>query len=126
MQSVTNIDAYIAQQPDAMQPLLQQIRTQIHAWVPGLSEAIAYGMPTLRLHKKNFIHFAFFRQHMGIYPGAETCERLQAQYPQYVASKGTLQFRHDQPFPWDVLQQVVAVRYEIAHRAGQSPHGGTS
>ena len=45
-------------------------------------ETINYKMPTFRLNG-NVIHFAMFKNHVGIYPGAETIEHFKNDLTDY-------------------------------------------
>jgi len=64
----TDIDEYIAAFPSDVQKILQKIRATIKKAVPDAVEAISYQIPTFKLGGKNFIHFAAFKNHIGLYP----------------------------------------------------------
>ena len=110
MQNFVTIDEYIAQQPAAVQPALHSIRAQMQGLLPGSEEIISYAMPTYTLKKRNIVHFAAFKKHIGIFPGSRVCEELAAQYPAYVKAKGTIQLPLDGPFPHPFIDVVVQLR----------------
>ena len=56
---VQTIDAYIAAQPESVQPLLNQVRDTLRAALPYAKGRISWSMPTY-WHKQNIIHFAAF------------------------------------------------------------------
>ena len=60
-QSVPNsIDDYIAAQPEAVRPKLEQVRVAIRRAVPEAVEGIGYRMPGYKLHAKPMLYFAGF------------------------------------------------------------------
>lgn len=61
-----DIDSYISGFPPEVQEKLQQIRSVIKRIVPEATEKISYGIPTFFL-KKNLVHFAAFKEHIGFY-----------------------------------------------------------
>ncbi len=54
--------------------MLTDIRSRLHATVPGMTEAMSYGMPTLKLDGKNLVHFAGWKKHVSLYPAPEADE----------------------------------------------------
>lgn len=80
MQSYATIDAYIAAQSPALQVILHQVRAKISALLPEASEAISYAMPTYKINGKNIVHFAGYKQHIGIYPGSQVVAELQGSW----------------------------------------------
>ena len=119
MQNFATIDEYIAQQPAAVQPALHTIRAQMQGLLPGSEETIGYAMPTYTLKKRNIVHFAAFKKHIGIFPGGRVCEELAAQYPQYVKAKGTIHLPLDGPFPHPFIDQVVQLRMKHSTETGK-------
>ena len=60
-QSVPNsIHDYIAAQPEAVRPKLEQVRVAIRRAVPEAVEGIGYRMPGYKLHGKPMLYFAGF------------------------------------------------------------------
>lgn len=105
----TTIDEYIAQFPEDIQQILQQVRAVIHAAAPQASEKISYGMPTFFLGG-NLIHFAAFKSHIGVYPSGSELGALKEAVAPYRTSKGTLQFPLDQPIPYELIGRVTLQR----------------
>ena len=110
MQSYANIDAYIAAQPPALQVILHQVRAQIRGLLPDAGEAISYAMPTYKINGKNIVHFAGYRQHIGIYPGSQVVAELQGELGGYKTSKGAVQLPLTEPFPHPLIERIVRVR----------------
>lgn len=98
----TTIDEYILGFDQAKQDILENVRKTIHEAVPQATEKINYKMPTFRLNG-NVIHFAMFKNHVGIYPGAETIEHFKNDLTDYKTSKGTIQLPLDKVLPKKLL-----------------------
>jgi uncharacterized protein YdhG (YjbR/CyaY superfamily) len=62
--------------------------------VPTAQEKISYGIPTFALGS-NLFHFAAFKAHIGLYPGAAAIKAFAAQLTSYRTSKGTNQIPLD-------------------------------
>lgn len=100
------IDTYIAGFPDDVQLQLFELRKIIQATVPEAREKMSYAMPTFYLNK-NLIHFAAYKQHIGIYPGPEAIEYFKEKLQKYKTSKGAIQFPLGKPFPVKLIQQIL-------------------
>lgn len=57
------IDGYIAKAAPFAQPILIHLRELVHRTVPGLDEAIKWGMPHVLYKGKNLAGFAAFKAH---------------------------------------------------------------
>jgi uncharacterized protein YdeI (YjbR/CyaY-like superfamily) len=57
------VDAYIAKAAPFAQPILTHLRRAIHAAVPGLDEAIKWGMPHFLYKGKNLAGISAFKAH---------------------------------------------------------------
>lgn len=106
-----SIDEYIASFPDDVQAILQQIRTTIQQAAPGAEETISYQMPTFKLHG-NLIHFAGYKQHIGLYPTPSGIEQFKEELANYKGAKGSVQFPLDQPMPLDLIRRITEFRIE--------------
>jgi len=100
-----DIDEYIADFPVDVQPLLQKVRTAIKKAAPKAEEAIKYQMPTFVLNG-NLIHFAGYKNHIGLYPGAKPIEEFRDELSRYETSKGTIRFPLDQPIPSGMIGRI--------------------
>jgi uncharacterized protein YdhG (YjbR/CyaY superfamily) len=108
----TSIDAYIALFPTEVQAILQKVRATIQQAAPGAVEAIKYQMPTFVFNKKNLVHFAAYKKHLGFYPTPSGIEQFQAALSAYASSKGAVQFPLDKPIPYDLIAAITAFRME--------------
>lgn len=105
------IDEYIAAQSEKAQSYLKEIRKAIHAALPEAEEKISWGMPTF-WKKHNIIHFAGFKNHIGLYPGPEAVSAFSEQLKDYKTSKGTIQFLYDRPLPLNLITDIARWCYE--------------
>lgn len=100
-----NIDEYIAGFPDDVQKSLEKVRTAIKKAAPRADEAIKYQMPTFVLNG-NLIHFAGYKNHIGLYPGSTPIEEFKNELAGYTTSKGTVQFPLDKPVPVGLISKI--------------------
>ena len=107
----STIDEYIAQFPDDIQIILQNIRRIVHDAAPDAQEKIAYQMPTFTLNG-NLVHFAAFKNHVGFYPTPSGTEKFKKEIAAYKAAKGSIQFPLDQPIPYELITKIVKFRVQ--------------
>ncbi len=107
-ETISVIDAYIAAVDPSRQALLQELRAIIRSNAPSeTTETLNYGMPTFR-YNGNLMHFAAFKNHIGLYPGSEAIEAFSDELSAYKTSKGAIQLRLDQALPKDLIKRLVA------------------
>lgn len=99
------IDDYIATQPEAVQPTLHAVRAAIREALPDAREKISWRMPTF-YRDKNIIHFAAFKNHLGIYPGDEGVRHFSDRIREFKSSKGAIQFPYNQPIPLQLIAEI--------------------
>lgn len=99
------IDAYIAAQPENIQPLLNQVRAALRAALPHAEERISWRMPTY-WRRHNIIHFAAFKKHIGLYPGEEAISHFSEKLTEYKTSKGAVQFPYTKPMPLTLIAEI--------------------
>ncbi|HTI07236.1 MAG TPA: DUF1801 domain-containing protein [Puia sp.] len=104
-----SIDEYIADFPNEIQQLLQQMRSTIRKSAPNAEEAIKYAMPTFVLNG-NLVHFAAFKNHIGFYPAPTGIEAFKKELAAYKGSKGAIQFPLDRPLPLALISRIVKFR----------------
>jgi uncharacterized protein YdhG (YjbR/CyaY superfamily) len=109
--SYVSIDEYIATFPAEIKYKLEQVRATIKAAAPEATEKISYQMPTFYLYG-NLIHFAAFKNHIGLYPTPSGIEAFQQELSQYEGSKGAIKFPHDKPLPLDLISKITKYRIE--------------
>jgi uncharacterized protein YdhG (YjbR/CyaY superfamily) len=113
---ITTIDEYIADCPEQTRPLLQKVRETIRAAAPNAKEKIAWQMPTF-WQGENLIHFAAFKNHIGLYPGAEAVELFAQSLAEYKTTKGAIQLPISKPIPYALITEITAWRVSCAEAA---------
>lgn len=103
----SSIDEYINSFDPDTQEDLQNLRQFIRSTAPDdAKETINYGMPTYRWHG-NLIHFAKFKNHIGIYPGPTAIEAFTERLTAFKTSKGAIQIPLNAPLPKDLLIDII-------------------
>lgn len=105
-----DINEYIAGFPADVQKILQKARMTIQKAAPDATEAISYQIPTFRINGKNFIHFAAFKKHIGLYPAPRGVDEFEPELSAYEGGKGTVQFQLDRPIPYELITRIVKFR----------------
>jgi uncharacterized protein YdhG (YjbR/CyaY superfamily) len=106
----SSIDEYIKSFPNDVQVILEKIRQTIRDSAPEAIETISYQMPTFKLRGKNLVHFAGYKNHVGFYPTPSGIVAFEKELSKYRTGKGTIQFKLDQPLPFDLIRKVVVAR----------------
>jgi uncharacterized protein YdhG (YjbR/CyaY superfamily) len=104
-----SIDEYISTFPEETQKILQELRATIKACAPGAQEKISYQMPTFDL-KGNLVHFAAFKNHIGLYPTPSGTEAFKHEISIYQGAKGSIKFPIDKPLPMELIKEIVKFR----------------
>src|SRR5262249_1753170 len=104
-----NVDEYIAGFPKDIQRILQKIRKTIKRAAPGAEEKISYQIPGYAL-EGNLVHFAAYKEHIGIYPAPRSHEQFKEELSGYAGSKSTLKLQYDKAIPLDLIARIVKFR----------------
>ncbi|WP_181720632.1 iron chaperone [Nocardia gipuzkoensis] len=107
-----SIDAYLAGFPDDVREILSGIRAAIRRALPDATEAISYDIPTFKLHGRNVVHFAGWKQHVSLYPIPDGDPALERELEPYRAGKGTLRFRLGEPVPYELIARIATALAE--------------
>ncbi|MBS7333819.1 MAG: DUF1801 domain-containing protein [Weeksellaceae bacterium] len=108
----STIEEYIDTFEGDKKNILHSLSNFIQNLVPEAKPTINYKMPTYKLNG-NLIHFAMFKNHVGIYPGEDMIELYKDDLKNYKTSKGTIQIQLDQEIPFDTLQKIILHKVEI-------------
>lgn len=104
-----NIDQYIGLFSGDIKDRLVKIRETIKEIIPEATETIKYQMPTFFLFE-NLIHFAAFKNHIGLYPTPSGIEAFKKELAKYITTKGAIQFPNDMPIPYNLIKRIVKFR----------------
>ncbi|AXI11111.1 hypothetical protein CV093_06715 [Oceanobacillus sp. 143] len=105
------IDEYISQFPNDIQEKLNTLRAIIKDAAPAAQEKISYQMPTFAL-KGNLIHFAAYKHHIGLYPGASGVAAFEKELAGYKTSKGTVQIPIEEQLPSELIGKIVKFKVD--------------
>ncbi len=109
MNKYTNIDEYIVNFPSETQAILEKIRGMAHEHMSSdVTEAISYGIPTIKIKGKNALHFGAYPHHVAIYPASDEMIAAIPKIAAYRTGKGTLQFKLDENIPYQLIDQVIS------------------
>lgn len=104
-----DIDSYIADFPEDVQAILEEVRATIAKAAPKATEDIKYAIPTF-IYKGNLVHFAGFKNHIGFYPAPTGMEAFEKDLAPYKQGKGSVQFPIDKPMPLKLITRIVKWR----------------
>ncbi len=103
----STIEQYIESFENEKQNILWEILHIIRHVAPlDTIETISYMMPTFR-YNGNLIHFALFKNHLGLYPGPDAIIHFMSELQIYKTSKGTIQFPLDKTLPKKLIEDIV-------------------
>lgn len=103
------VEEYIASFPIEVQQVMKEVRNTIKQAAPDAKEIISYAMPTYRL-KRNLVHFAAYKNHIGFYPGPSGITQFKEELSAYKGAKGSVQFPLNKPIPLELIRRIVMFR----------------
>jgi uncharacterized protein YdhG (YjbR/CyaY superfamily) len=120
-----SVDEYIAAQPEAMRPKLEQVRAAIRRTAPAALEGIGYGMPGYKLHGKPMLYFAGFKEHYSLFAASGTFfAALEDELRGYDLRKGTIHFPLTKPVPVKLISRIAKLRAAGIATTAKKPEPG--
>ncbi len=112
MKIYKNINEYIKDVPKDFLPKIKEMRAITKKLIPKGKESIKYGMPTIELNGKNFIHFAAMKGHLGFYPAPSGVKAFESDLKKYNISysKGCIRFAYDKSLPITLITKIIKFR----------------
>ncbi len=105
------MDEYIAAQPEAVRPKLEQVRATIRRAVPEAVEGIGYRIPAYKLHGRAMLYFAAFKEHYSLFAASSTFfATLKDELKGYELRKGTVRFPLAKPVPRKLIGRIAKLR----------------
>lgn len=117
MNNSTDIDAYISGFPEAIQKLLQEVRSTVKQAAPQATEVISYGMPAFK-QDGMLVYFAAFKKHIGFYPIPSGITAFQEELSAFRCTKGSVHFPFDKPLPVELISRIVTYRLSENRKKG--------
>jgi uncharacterized protein YdhG (YjbR/CyaY superfamily) len=105
---VADHDAYIAEAPEELRPLLVRLRAQLARALPDAEEVIAYKMPGFRIGKSIVAGYAAFSKQCGLYlaPAAIAAHGKDIAAAGLKATKTGVTFSPSQPIPDGLVKKL--------------------
>ena len=117
-----SVDEYLAAQPEAMRPKLQQVRAAIKRSVPQAEEGIGYRMPGYKLHGKPMLYFAGFKENYSLFGASGTfLGALEDELRGYELRKGTVRFPLTKPVPVRLISRITKLRAAAIAQTANKP-----
>jgi uncharacterized protein YdhG (YjbR/CyaY superfamily) len=107
------VAAHINSFPKETQEKLLALRSFLMNAVEGLEETKNYGIPTFKLFGKNFIHYAGYAHHIGLYPGAWPIKELSEELKGYQFAKGSIQLPLTKELPFELIQKIIDLKLKV-------------
>lgn len=110
-----SVDDYLAAQPVAARPVLQQVRATLRKALPGATESISYQIPTYKLDGAMVLYFAGFERHYSIYPVTpHVIDALKNELADRLHGKATIRFALADKIPTRLITRIAKLRAEEA------------
>lgn len=107
---MNKIDNYISWFSSDKKEILQKIRLLISWLSDELVETFGYWIPTFDLNWKHLIHYAAFKNHIGLYPTPAWVEAFKEKLNWYKIAKWSIQFPLDRNIPYDLIKEITLYR----------------
>jgi uncharacterized protein YdhG (YjbR/CyaY superfamily) len=122
----TPVDTFLASVRADRRPLLQALRKQIRAVVPGAEECLSYGLAAFRVDGEIVAGFQATAKGCSYYPfGGNTLAALAKELEAYSRTRSALHFGKDRPLPASLVRKLLKARLaEI--RGARGPRAGRS
>lgn len=116
--SAADVDAYIAGFPPEIAERLTLVREALLRAVPGADEVIRYDIAAVMLGGRYAIHYAGWRQHVGLYPVPVLDDDLEEEVAPLRSGKDSVVLKHRVPLPVDLVERIA--RAIVARRAAST------
>lgn len=116
MPNFSNADDYIANQAEAAQEILKELRSIIHDAAPDVVEIPNSKVPSFTLvpdeKPKLQLMMAAYAKFVSFYPFEKTVEAFADQLKDYETGKGSVKFPLGKPLPKELISKMVKFRME--------------
>lgn len=107
MERSSEVDEYVAALAPEVAERMEAIRSLVGASVPDAGEKISYKMPAFTLAGRPFLHAAAWKRHIGLYPIPIGDDEFETAVASHRTTKDTLQLRHAEPMPVELLTTII-------------------
>ena len=106
----TDIDSYIAMQPEDERAELEELRQIIKSVASEAEEVISYAMPAFKYHGM-LVGFMNTKNHWGLYPWTgRIVELFVKELKGYTTTKGSIHLPKNKPLPEELIKKIVKHR----------------
>ncbi len=114
MTKIADHDAYIAEAPEPLRPLLVQLHEQLARALPDAEEIISYNMPGFNVGKSTIAGYAAFSKQCGLYvsPGAIAAHADDIASAGLKATKTGVTFSPSKPIPDELIEKLALASRE--------------
>lgn len=112
MEAYKSVTEYLKHTPKELLPKVKEMRSLVMELVPEGKEVIRYGMPTIQLEGKNFIHYAAMKGHLGFYPSPSGIQPFEEELRKKGIdfSKGCIRLSYSKPLPVALISKIIKFR----------------
>ena len=103
---ISNIDEYIALQPEKLQYNLELLRQTIRDVAPEAEEVIRFSMPAFKLQSV-FAYINLHKNHLGLYLFPKVIKAFRSQLTEYKTAKATIQFPLNDSLPIELVSEII-------------------
>lgn len=116
MPSFATVDDYIANQPEAAQEILKELRSLIDDAAPDVVEIPNSKVPSFTLvpdaKPQLQLMIAAYAKFVSFYPFEKAVETFADQLKDYETGKGSVKFPLGKPLPKELISQMITFRVE--------------
>lgn len=106
----SSYEEYRESVPDEGKTILDEIKDIGLSLVPNGDLTINYGVPTIKLGKKNVFHFGAFKEHWSFFPGSSVIEVFKDKLEGYKVSKGTIKVPYGRDIDVSLFKDMILAR----------------
>lgn len=114
----TTVDEYLAGFEGEPAARLAAVRAAIHDVLPDAEEKLRYDIPGVSIRGRYWLHFAGWKQHIGLYPVPHTDGELEERIAPWRAAKDTVNLPYSKPLPLDLVRDITRLVVDL--RGGAS------
>lgn len=119
------ITELIAAFPYAQAYALSVLRSALLRVLPGAVEAVAWGMPTIKIGPDQVLSYSGFTEHNSLFPGPVVAAAIAKEFPHVTTTKGTVHIDRDRPASMKLLRRVVTLRLDEINASYPRANGKT-
>jgi uncharacterized protein YdhG (YjbR/CyaY superfamily) len=117
---MTDVDEYLAALPAEAQRVVRAVREAIKVGAPNSVERMRYGMPAIQIHGTYWLHFAGWKNHVGLYPVPFGDAEFEDEIAEFRSAKDSVTFLYSKAIPYALITRIT--EHVRASCTSPSPH----